>query len=65
MAQEPICARCNNYEEECICSSGFKEPPPSRYDKLKQEHPGYPEESYRAGDFLGLDFPYVPGDPGL
>lgn len=66
MTQEPVCARCNNYEEDCICSSGFKEPPPaSLYDELKREYPGYSEGSYRAGNFLGLDFPYVPGDPGL
>lgn len=65
MTQEPVCLNCNNYEDECICSKGFKEPPPSRYEEIKRNHPGYSEESYRAGDFLGLDFPYVPGDPGL
>lgn len=32
-------------------------------DEMKRNHPGYSEESYRAGKFLGVDFPYVPGDP--
>lgn len=34
-------------------------------EKMKSKHPGYSDESYNAGMFLGTDFPYVAGDPGL
>lgn len=37
----------------------------SALQKMKNEYPGYTEESYKAGRFIGLNFPYVPGDPGL
>lgn len=31
--------------------------------KMKDKHPGHSEDSYRTGRNLGVDFPYVPGDP--
>lgn len=34
-------------------------------DEMDTKYPDYSEESKNAGRFLGLDFPYVPGDPGL
>lgn len=36
-----------------------------RKRKMDRDFPGYSDESKRAGLFIGLDFPYVPGDPGL
>lgn len=32
-------------------------------DDMGKRHSGHSEESYRSGRFLGVDFPYVPGDP--
>jgi hypothetical protein len=34
-------------------------------DEMDTNFPEYSEESKNAGRFLGLDHPYVPGDPGL
>lgn len=34
-------------------------------DEMDRKYPHYSQESRNAGRFLGLDFPYVPGDPGL
>lgn len=52
MVQDP------NDEEEDL---SFDE----RLEQLENDFPEYSEESKRAGAFIGLDFPYVPGDPGL
>lgn len=32
-------------------------------DDMEKRHPGHTKEAYDAGRFLGVDFPYVPGDP--
>lgn len=32
-------------------------------DEMKRKHPGHSDEAYRTGRNLGVDFPYVPGDP--
>jgi hypothetical protein len=29
----------------------------------KQNHPGHSDNAHRTGAFLGVNFPYVPGDP--
>lgn len=31
--------------------------------QMRRYHPGHSDKSYNAGRFLGVDFPYVPGDP--
>lgn len=36
-----------------------------RVNNMRNSFPGYSNESINAGMFLGLEFPYVPGDPGL
>lgn len=37
----------------------------SKQPITKNQFPEYSEESINAANFIGLDFPYVPGDPGL
>lgn len=34
-------------------------------EEMKQRFPNSSRESRNAGRFLGVDFPYVPGDPGF
>lgn len=34
-------------------------------DEMETNFPEYSEESKNAGKFIGIDHPYVPGDPGL
>jgi hypothetical protein len=36
-----------------------------KLEDMKDRHPGYSDEQYNAGIFLGTDFPYIAGDPGL
>ena len=31
----------------------------------KEDFPEYTDESIKAANFIGLPFPYIPGDPGL
>jgi len=71
------CKGCGKYAENCDCEHGFedyiddeeeeieiKQSTPTA-SELKSRYPGYRDESYGFGAFLGLDFPYVAGDPGL
>ena len=32
---------------------------------MEIQYPGYSQEAYNAARFIGIDFPYVAGDPGL
>lgn len=32
-------------------------------EEMRKNHPGYSEEAYKTGETLGVNFPYVPGDP--
>jgi len=34
-------------------------------DEMETNFPEYSKDSKNAGRFIGLDHPYVPGDPGL
>jgi len=61
------CKKCYNEIEECTCNMNDeeKERYQQKFDELKRKYPGYRDENYGFGAFLGLDFPYVPGDPGI
>lgn len=56
------CDNCGFSELECDCEN------PNIVDEIninemKRKHPGHNDDAYSAGRMLGVDFPYVPGDP--
>jgi len=67
------CKTCGRYAENCECEHGFEDyydeeitkPSTPTASELKSRYPGFKDENYGFGAFLGLDFPYVAGDPGL
>lgn len=52
-------------EEDDIPSTDDVHTAELRDKRMREQYPGYSEESYGFSNFLGIDFPYVPGDPGL
>jgi len=59
---ERRCKVCGYSESTCECEypEMIEQTP---VDKIKKNHPGHSDESCKIGSMLGVDFPYVPGDP--
>jgi hypothetical protein len=59
------CSSCGQPLDKCNCDDlrdgGYYND--EEIEDMKKRHPGHSEEAYRTGRNLGVDFPYVPGDP--
>jgi hypothetical protein len=70
-----ICPFCKENISKCECNDvhydysdedsafGDRDDGNADIEDMKRNHPGHSEEAYRTGRNLGVDFPYVPGDP--
>lgn len=55
--------KCNSCQDMIPVSELMEDEDFEDDNDMEERHPGYRKENYNAGRFLGLDFPYVAGDP--
>lgn len=58
-----VCPFCGYDISECICGDDDWDEDDDDWRTMKKNHPEHTDESCKTGNALGVDFPYVPGDP--